>query len=67
VAETTNSDAHEEGADTGEAFYQVKGIYTHIHEILFSTTDKPKLLSPVSSTKVMKQKMLETWSICIIS
>ncbi|XP_039824086.1 serine/threonine-protein kinase STY46-like isoform X5 [Panicum virgatum] len=49
VAETTNSDAHEEGADTGEAFYQVKGIYTHIHEILFSTTDKPKLLSQLSA------------------
>ena len=34
--------------------------FTHIHEILFSTTDKPKLLSQVSGTTVIKQKMLET-------
>ncbi|KAG2555930.1 hypothetical protein PVAP13_8NG046201 [Panicum virgatum] len=30
-------------------FLRVKGIYTHIHEILFSTTDKPKLLSQLSA------------------
>ncbi|KAL6658381.1 hypothetical protein ACP70R_003967 [Stipagrostis hirtigluma subsp. patula] len=92
VDETTNSDAHEEGADIGEALsasatyivvlrcavYQhtsekgekaakyaqnnnvgTRGVvfggtmsetsHTHIHEIVFSTTDKPKLLSQLSA------------------
>ncbi|RLM69429.1 serine/threonine-protein kinase STY46-like isoform X2 [Panicum miliaceum] len=49
VAETTNSDAHEEGADIGEALSTRSKAFTHIHEILFSTTDKPKLLSQLSA------------------
>ncbi|CAO2147763.1 unnamed protein product [Urochloa humidicola] len=47
--ETTNSDAHEEGADIGEALSTRSKAYTYIHEILFSTTDKPKLLSQLSA------------------
>lgn len=48
--ETTSSDAHEEGADIGEDIsIRSKKSYTHIHEILFSTTDKPKLLSQLSA------------------
>ncbi|KAK3118465.1 hypothetical protein QOZ80_9BG0699500 [Eleusine coracana subsp. coracana] len=48
--ETTNSDAHEEGAATGEAL-STRSVpsYTHIHEIILSTTDKPKLLSQLSA------------------
>lgn len=50
VDETTNSDAHEEGADIGEALStRSKTSYAHIHEILFSTKDKPKLLSQLSA------------------
>ncbi|XP_062182594.1 serine/threonine-protein kinase STY46-like isoform X2 [Phragmites australis] len=50
VDETTNSDAHEEGADIGEALStRSETSYTHIHEIVFSTTDKPKLLSQLSA------------------
>nr|CAB3489188.1 unnamed protein product [Digitaria exilis] len=57
VDETTNSDAHEKGADIDEALstrYSCPVLvwskrYTHIHEILFSTTDKPKLLSQLSA------------------
>ncbi|CAN6362345.1 unnamed protein product [Urochloa humidicola] len=49
VDETTNSDAHEEGADIGEALSARSKAYTYIHEILFSTTDKPKLLSQLSA------------------
>ncbi|RCV37188.1 hypothetical protein SETIT_8G042900v2 [Setaria italica] len=49
VDETTNSDAHEEGADIGEALSTRSKAYTYIHEILFSTTDKPKLLSQLSA------------------
>ncbi|TVU26767.1 hypothetical protein EJB05_29328 [Eragrostis curvula] len=50
VDKTTNSDAHEEGADTGEAL-STRSVpsYAHIHEIVFSTTDKPKLLSQLSA------------------
>ncbi|CAL4989476.1 unnamed protein product [Urochloa decumbens] len=48
VDETTNSDAHEEGADMGEAL-STRKAYTYIHEILFSTSDKPKLLSQLSA------------------
>ncbi|KAL6640842.1 hypothetical protein ACP70R_021965 [Stipagrostis hirtigluma subsp. patula] len=57
VDETTNSDAHEEGADIGEALSasltftsrMSETSHTHIHEIVFSTTDKPKLLSQLSA------------------
>ncbi|CAO2145683.1 unnamed protein product [Urochloa humidicola] len=47
--ETTNSDAHEEGADIDEALSTRSKEYTYIHEVVFSTTDRPKLLSQLSA------------------
>ncbi|XP_062197496.1 serine/threonine-protein kinase STY46-like [Phragmites australis] len=49
VDETTNSDAHEEGADIDALSTRSETSCTHIHEIVFSTTDKPKLLSQLSA------------------
>ncbi|KAK3118064.1 hypothetical protein QOZ80_9BG0693730 [Eleusine coracana subsp. coracana] len=43
--EEPNSDAHKEGADTDEALFTRLPSYTKIHEIILSTTNKPKALS----------------------
>ncbi|GJN28688.1 hypothetical protein PR202_gb16845 [Eleusine coracana subsp. coracana] len=47
--EEPNSDAHKEGADTDEALFTRLPSYTKIHEIILSTTNKPKALSQLSS------------------
>ncbi|KAK3139388.1 hypothetical protein QOZ80_5AG0382470 [Eleusine coracana subsp. coracana] len=45
-----DSDASEEGADDGdELSVRQETSYVHIHEIVFSTIDKPKLLSQLSA------------------
>uniref|UniRef100_A0A804RGI0 non-specific serine/threonine protein kinase n=1 Tax=Zea mays TaxID=4577 RepID=A0A804RGI0_MAIZE len=45
-----DSDASEEGDDDGDDLSVRQGTpYTHIHEIVFSTIDKPKLLSQLSA------------------
>ncbi|KAL6906119.1 hypothetical protein ACP4OV_003720 [Aristida adscensionis] len=47
---TYDSDASEEGADDGDDLSVRQDTpYTHIHEIVFSTIDKPKLLSQLSA------------------
>jgi UTP:GlnB (protein PII) uridylyltransferase len=45
-----DSDATEEGDDDGDDLSVRQDTqYTHIHEIVFSTIDKPKLLSQLSA------------------
>ncbi|KAL6642304.1 hypothetical protein ACP70R_020485 [Stipagrostis hirtigluma subsp. patula] len=47
---TYDSDASEDGADDGDDLsVRQDTSYTHIHEIVFSTIDKPKLLSQLSA------------------
>ncbi|KAG8050580.1 hypothetical protein GUJ93_ZPchr0009g1445 [Zizania palustris] len=50
VDPTSDSDASEDGIDDGDEFSVRQDTpYTHIHEIVFSTVDKPKLLSQLSA------------------
>ncbi|KAL5225571.1 hypothetical protein ABZP36_012210 [Zizania latifolia] len=47
---TCDSDASEDGIDDGDDLSVRQDTpYTHIHEIVFSTVDKPKLLSQLSA------------------
>uniref|UniRef100_A0A0D9XX50 non-specific serine/threonine protein kinase n=2 Tax=Leersia perrieri TaxID=77586 RepID=A0A0D9XX50_9ORYZ len=50
VDSTCDSDASEDGADDGDDLsVRQDTSYTHIHEVVFSTVDKPKLLSQLSA------------------
>ena len=47
---TYDSDASEDGADDGDDLsVRQDTSYAHIHEVVFSTVDKPKLLSQLSA------------------
>jgi UTP:GlnB (protein PII) uridylyltransferase len=50
VDPTYDSDASEDGADDGDDLsVRQDTSYAHIHEVVFSTVDKPKLLSQLSA------------------